>query len=188
MIPQFVTRHNSLHHPIHALTIVVWVLVSGLGLGYVLVFLGLFLEIHPGSDSVIQSFSEYHDSSCARVNALQNSRMERGRHARGGMKRSSMGSLCKVRLSAWKKRSFSQQESGKVHEEAWTGLLQKQGLRISEEVEIVPGVLSRWRVLHVLITLLCHLGQAELFGTCWAGQSWRTQLGLGVPCSAANCL
>ena len=33
----------------------------------------------PGSHSVIQSFSEYHDSSCARLNALQNSRMERGR-------------------------------------------------------------------------------------------------------------
>ena len=29
-----------------------------------------------------------------------------------------------------------------------------------EEVEIVPGVLLLWLVLHVLITLLCHLGQA----------------------------
>ena len=32
-------------------------------------------------------------------------------------------------------------------------------------------VLSRWLVLLVLIILLCHLGQAELFGSCWAGHS-----------------
>ena len=58
--------------------------------------------IRPGSNSVIQSVSEYH-SSCARLNALQNSHLECGRHVHGGMKRSSTGSLCKVRLSAGKK-------------------------------------------------------------------------------------
>ena len=94
--------------------------------------------IHPGSNSVIQSFSEYHDSSCARLDALQNSRMERGRHARGGIKRSSTGSLCKVRLSAGKKRSFSQQQSGQVHVETWEGLLMNQGPRISWIEEIIP--------------------------------------------------
>ena len=39
--------------------------------------------IRAGSISVIQSFSEYHDSSCARLNALQNSHLECGRHVCG---------------------------------------------------------------------------------------------------------
>ena len=78
---------------------------------------------------VIQSFSEYHDSSCSRLDALQNSRVERGRHVRGGTNRSSTGSLCKVRLSAGKKRLSSRLQSGKVRGETWAGLI----------VEIIPG-------------------------------------------------
>ena len=31
------------------------------------------------------------------------------------------------------------------------------------------SVLSLWLVLHVLVTLQCHLGLEELLGTCWAG-------------------
>ena len=69
--------------------------------------------IRPGSNSVIQSFSEYHDSSCARLNALQNSHLECGRHVHRGMNRSTTGSLCKVRLSAGKKRSFFTAEAQK---------------------------------------------------------------------------
>ena len=65
--------------------------------------------IHTGSNSVIQGFSEYHDSSCVRLNALQNSRMERGHHVRGGIKRPSTGSL-----SAGHKRALSQQQPVKV--------------------------------------------------------------------------
>ena len=38
-----------------------------------------------------------------------------------------------------KKRSFSKQQSRKVHGEMWAGLLNKQGPRISPEVEIIPG-------------------------------------------------
>ena len=45
------------------------------------------------------------------------------------------------------------------------------------------SVLLWWLVLHVLITLLCHLGQAESFGTCWVGHSWRKQIGLVYGCS-----
>ena len=45
------------------------------------------------------------------------------------------------------------------------------------------GVLLWWPVLHVLITLLSHLDQAELFGTCWVGHSSRKQQGLGYGCS-----
>ena len=138
--------------------------------------------IRPGSNSVIQNFSEYHDSSCARLNALQNSHLECGRHVHGGMKRSSTGSLCKVRLSAGKKLSFSQQQPRKVHDEVWAGLLKKQGPLSSRRWKSFRGVLSPWLVLRVLITLLCHLGQVELFGTCWVGHSWRKQLGLAYGC------
>ena len=123
------SRHNSLHHPIHACAhsrLDNCGVGSGvvLGLEYVLVFLGLFLlvavddvddacmdgsvpdVIHPGSTSVIQSFSEYHDSSCARLNALQNSRMERGRHARGGIKPSSTGFFVQGQAVCWEKAFF----------------------------------------------------------------------------------
>ena len=42
--------------------------------------------IHSASDSIIQGFSEYHDDSCARLNALLNSRVERGHDGRGETK------------------------------------------------------------------------------------------------------
>ena len=54
--------------------------------------------------------------------ALQNSRMERGHHVRGGTKRPSTGSLCKVRLSAGNKRALFQKPV-KMHDETWAGLL-----------------------------------------------------------------
>ena len=39
--------------------------------------------IHSASNSVIQGFSEYHDDSCTRLNALLNSRVGRGHDGRG---------------------------------------------------------------------------------------------------------
>ena len=50
---------------------------------------------------------------------------------------------------------------GNLHDEMWAGILQKQGLGISQEVEIVPGCAAVVAAFHVLITLLSHLGQAE---------------------------
>ena len=44
------------------------------------------------------------------------------------------------------------------------------------------GVLSRGLVLHLLMILLSHLGQAEPLGTCLAGPRWREQYGLGYGC------
>ena len=44
-----------------------------------------------------------------------------------------------VRLSAGRKRSFSQQQSRKLHEEMWASLLEKQGPSIFREEEIVSG-------------------------------------------------
>ena len=43
-------------------------------------------EIRVVSNSVIQSFTEYHDSSCARLNALQNSPVGRGHQVWGESK------------------------------------------------------------------------------------------------------
>ena len=82
-----------------------------------------FDRIRVASNSLTQSFTEYHDNSCARLTALQNSRVERGPQGWGGTKRATTGSLCQVRLSAGKKRSFSQQRSRKLHEEMWASLL-----------------------------------------------------------------
>ena len=44
-----------------------------------------------------------------------------------------------VGRSVVEKLASPQLAPGRLHEEAWAGLLQKHGLRISQEVEIVPG-------------------------------------------------
>ena len=98
-----------------------------------------FDGIRLAPNSLIQSFTEYHDNSCARLTALQNSRVVRGPQGWGGTKRTSTGSLCQVRLSAGKKRSFSQQQSRKLHGEMWASLQDKQGPWIFREEEIVSG-------------------------------------------------
>ena len=48
-----------------------------------------------------------------------------------------------VRRPAVEKLASPQQASLKLHEETWAGLLKNQGLRISQEVEIVPGCAVR---------------------------------------------
>ena len=57
------------------------------------------------SNSLIQSFTEYHDNSCARLMALQNSRVGRGPQVRGGTKRATTGSL-RQEAFCWKKTFF----------------------------------------------------------------------------------
>ena len=44
----------------------------------------------------------------------------------------------RVRCPAVENLASPQQAPGRLHAEAWAGLLQKQGLRISRQVEIVP--------------------------------------------------
>ena len=59
---------------------------------------------------------------------------------------------------AVEKLASPQQAPGRLHEETWAGLLQKQGLRISQEVGIIPGCAA------VDARPSCpdhHLGQAE---------------------------
>ena len=63
--------------------------------------------IHTGSNSVIQGFSEYHDCSCARLNALQNSRMERGHLRPWRNKASKYWFLVQCQVSAGKQRALS---------------------------------------------------------------------------------
>ena len=48
-----------------------------------------------------------------------------------------------VRRPAVEKLASPQQAPLKLHEEKWAGLLKNQGLRISQEVEIVPGCAVR---------------------------------------------
>ena len=53
--------------------------------------------IHSVPRSRIQGFTVCYDDSCARLNASLKSRVERGHQVRGETKRSSTGTLCKVR-------------------------------------------------------------------------------------------
>ena len=57
----------------------------------------------------------------------------------GGTKSLSTSTRCGVRRPAVDELAHPQQAPLKLHEEAWAGLLQNQGLGISQEVEIVPG-------------------------------------------------
>ena len=65
--------------------------------------------------------------------------MGSGPQGRGGTKRATAGSLRQVRLSAGKKRPFSQQQLRKLHGEMWASLFDKQGPLIFREEEIVSG-------------------------------------------------
>ena len=71
-----------------------------------------------------------------------------------------------------------------MHDETWAGLWKKKGSEDFPGGGNHSGVCcDSWLVPHVRIILLSHLGQAELFGTCWAGHSWRKQFGPGYGCS-----
>ena len=48
------------------------------------------------------------------------------------------GTWCRAGRSAEKELAPFQQTSPKLHEETWAGLLKNQGLRISQEVDIIP--------------------------------------------------
>ena len=50
-----------------------------------------------------------------------------------------MSSRIGVRCPAVEKLASPQQAPGKLHDETWAGILEKQGPKISREVEIVPG-------------------------------------------------
>ena len=66
-----------------------------------------------------------------------------------------------VRCPAVEKLASPQQAPGSLHGEVWASILQKQGPKIFGKWKSNRGVLSVWRVLHVLIILLSLLGQAE---------------------------
>ena len=71
------------------------------------------MVIHSASYSVIQGFSEYHDDSCARLNALLNIRVGRGHDGRAETKLLSTSTLCKARLPADEKVWFFSAGVGK---------------------------------------------------------------------------
>ena len=77
----------------------------------------------------------------------------------GGTKSLSTCTRTRVRRPAVEKLASPQQASLKLHDEMWAGLPMNLGPRIFWEVEIVPGCAVRVACLHVLITILSHLGQ-----------------------------
>ena len=129
MVPIRGFDSNSSHHPIHACAhsrLDLCGVGSGVGVGLGACS-GVLCGVLPGvaddvddacmdgtaldgirvaSNSLIQSFTEYHDNSCARLTALQNSRVGRGPQVGGGTKRATTGSLRQVRLSDGKKTFF----------------------------------------------------------------------------------
>ena len=99
------------------------------------------------------------------------------------MKALSTRTRCKVGRPAEKELAPFQQASPNLHEETWAGLLTNQGRMISKELEIIPGCAVSVACPYCPGNSPVSPGQAKLFGTCWAGHSWRKQIGLGYGCS-----
>ena len=91
--------------------------------------------------------------------------------------------LITSRRSAVDEFAHTQQAHRKLHDETWQASCSDRACGFPWRWTSFLGVLLRWLVFLVLITLLCHLGQTELLGTCWVGHSWRKQMGLGYGCS-----
>ena len=81
---------------------------------------------------------------------------------RGEMKAFSTSTRCKVGRPAGKELAPLQQAPEELHVETW-GPVPHMVLACGfpRRWKSFRGVLFRWLVLHVLITLLCHLDQAE---------------------------
>ena len=78
----------------------------------------------------------------------------------GGTKSLSTCTRTGVRRPAVEKLASPQQASLKLHDEMWAGLPMNLGPRFSRKRKSFRGVQFVWFVLHVLIILLSHLGQA----------------------------
>ena len=73
----------------------------------------------------------------------QNSCNLHAAEVQGRTKALSMSTRLGVGRRAVDELASPQQAPRRLHEEAWAGLLEKQGLRISQEVEIIPGCAVR---------------------------------------------
>ena len=109
------------------------------------------------------------------MDALLNSRVERGHHIQGETKRSSTGTLCKVRLPAETKRAFSQQQSVKVHDETWAGGQKILRLSISQTQEIQPRCAVSIFSCVLLFSLPSYLGREVKLERGKSGPRWRKQ-------------
>ena len=88
-------------------------------------------------------------------------KVQRGVCVLGGTKSLSTSTRTGVRRSAVFGSAHTQQTPLKLHVEKWEGLVRNRARRFSGKWKSYRGVLSVWLVLHVLIILLSHLGQAE---------------------------
>ena len=111
-------------------------------------------------DVVMHDNSSVHVNSCGALEH-RNSCHVHAAEVRRGTKAPSMSTRLGVWCPAVEKLASPQQAPGSLHGEVWTSILQNQGPKIFREVEIVPGCAVTVPVLHVLIILLSHLGQAE---------------------------
>ena len=104
------------------------------------------LVVDPG-DLLISSLQKKNHTACMVLVVFLNSENSVGDTEDGGLrfcvpgetKALSTSTRCGVRRPAVDEFPHPQQTPLKLHEEAWAGLLTNQGLRISQEVEIVPG-------------------------------------------------
>ena len=87
----------------------------------------------------------------------------------GRTKSLSTSTRCGVRRSAVNELAHAQQASLKLHEETWACLLQKPGLKISQEVEIILGC---------AVTVTYPSCSFELSCVTWARQSYSEHVGL----------
>ena len=130
-----------------------------------------------------------HDNSSVHVNSCgalghRNSCNLHAAGVLGGTKVLSTSTRTGVRCLAVEKLASPQQAPGSLHGEVWASILQKQGPKIFREVEIVPGVLSLWLVLHVLIISPEPPGPGRIIRNMlgWTLEE-KKNLGLGYGCS-----
>ena len=101
----------------------------------------------------------------------------------GKTKALSMSARLGVRRSAVEKLASPQQASPKLHVEVWAGLLRNQGLRFSEEEEIVPGCDVAVACPSCPDNSAERPGPGRVFRNMLGWSPLRKQLGLGNGCS-----
>ena len=104
--------------------------------------------------------SGMHVNSCGAL-GHRNSCNLHAAEVRGGTKAPSMSTRLEVRCLAVEKLASPQQAPGSLHVRYGPASYRTRARRFSGRWKSYRGVQSLWPVLHVLIILLSHLGQAE---------------------------
>ena len=118
-------------------------------------------DMHAVTNSCGSVHGVLHDNSSVHVNSCGalGHRHSCNLHAavvQGGTKALSMSTRLRVGRPAVVKLASPQQAPGRLHEETWAVFYRNR-----RRWKSFRGVLLLWLALHILITLLSHLGQAE---------------------------